>query len=102
MIVFLHNLSDDALEAHKPKLRDVCERVGIPFDDEHVRFERALEAAATGFDGVVHDIEAFTSGSRTETPAQLDAGFSLRETAWQRRNRGAPWYRQFQPKRRHS
>ncbi len=97
MIILQHNLSDAELAVYMPRLRRAFALAGQAFDELNVRFERAAETGRC----FTLQIEELALKFRTAADdAKLFAGCTLRETAWERRNTNAPWWRQFQSKQR--
>lgn len=86
------------LEAMLPRLREVFSAVGMDFDacmeQGMIGFERMSEAMCSASEAVLK-----LSQSMAELQSKTDFA-CLRETAWERRNTNAPWWRQFQSKQR--
>lgn len=97
-ITFRHDFTQADLEAMLPRLREVFSQVGMDFDACMAEGMIGFERATTGF---TLQIEELALKFRTAADdAKLFAGCTLRETAWERRNTNAPWWRQFQSKQR--
>ncbi len=98
MITVQHNLSDEELAAMMPRLSDAFARAGMAFAEMSAQFERVGDAGSDFSTAAeVLKVTVMKLHNDEATKAQLDAGLFLqKQTAWERRNVNAPWWRRFQ------
>ncbi|WP_395737429.1 hypothetical protein [Prosthecobacter sp.] len=98
LITFRHNLPLEDLRRHLVLLNEIFARAGLDMLEFIKRGNIAFERVDDAFENA--EIELLKlSRAFEDSKAQL-AACSLKQTAWERRNPNAPWWRRFDRKRR--
>ncbi len=94
MTVFEHSMNDQQFEEFMALLVAACVRQGLAFNDLQIAFVKVCFEARPCREALKEEV------SLCGTMPLVSEFISLKQTAWERRNSNAPWYRQFTAKRR--
>jgi len=100
MITIRHSLPPEILSEVIPRIYAAFQRAGLDFDSLDVRFDFTPNGLA---EEALSDLnlEMLRVGNAFDDAGKaLLALPLLKQTAWERRNANAPWYRHFHSKRR--